>query len=190
MGFISPSALAASTRMATANSASAAAPEAPQARAGNKDRSPSGIGRVWGLIGSGGRPVPAKEIAGARAGNGQYPRIYRASSSTNAAGHASLRPFPPHGPFRAPTSLSPPGGRPFTPAIHPMKKTLIVLGAAVAAIRLAAAETREFSSTISDRAEPVAPGKFQPTWASLRQYEVPRWFRDAKFGIWAHWGPQ
>ena len=42
----------------------------------------------------------------------------------------------------------------------------------------------------SDRAEPVAPGKFQPTWASLRQYEVPRWFRDAKFGIWAHWGPQ
>ncbi|HEY6901877.1 MAG TPA: alpha-L-fucosidase, partial [Puia sp.] len=31
---------------------------------------------------------------------------------------------------------------------------------------------------------------FQPTWASLEKYRVPDWFRDAKFGIWAHWGPQ
>ena len=38
--------------------------------------------------------------------------------------------------------------------------------------------------------EPVAPGKFQPSWESLQQYEFPEWFRDAKFGIWAHWGPQ
>jgi len=39
--------------------------------------------------------------------------------------------------------------------------------------------------------EPVAKGKFQPTWESLAQYqEAPDWFRDAKFGIWAHWGPQ
>ncbi|SEV96149.1 alpha-L-fucosidase [Chitinophaga sp. YR573] len=33
-------------------------------------------------------------------------------------------------------------------------------------------------------------GPFQPTWDSLGQYQVPDWFRDAKFGIWAHWGPQ
>ena len=39
-------------------------------------------------------------------------------------------------------------------------------------------------------AEPMADGKFQPTWDSLQQYQVPEWFRDAKFGIWAHWGPQ
>ncbi|MGF7231374.1 alpha-L-fucosidase [Arachidicoccus sp.] len=32
--------------------------------------------------------------------------------------------------------------------------------------------------------------KFQPTWDSLSQYKVPDWFRDAKFGMWAHWGPQ
>jgi len=38
--------------------------------------------------------------------------------------------------------------------------------------------------------EPVASGKFEPSWESLKQYEVPEWFRDAKFGIWAHWGPQ
>ena len=33
-------------------------------------------------------------------------------------------------------------------------------------------------------------GDFEPTWESLRKYETPQWFRDAKFGIWAHWGPQ
>ena len=38
--------------------------------------------------------------------------------------------------------------------------------------------------------EPVAKGEFQPTWESLQQYKVPDWFRNAKFGIWAHWGPQ
>jgi len=37
---------------------------------------------------------------------------------------------------------------------------------------------------------PIAHGKFQPTDKSLQQYEYPSWFRDAKFGIWAHWGPQ
>ena len=37
----------------------------------------------------------------------------------------------------------------------------------------------------------VAPGPFQPSWESLAgAYQVPDWFRDAKFGIWAHWGPQ
>src|ERR1035438_8463124 len=37
---------------------------------------------------------------------------------------------------------------------------------------------------------PVAPGKFSGTMQSLTNYECPQWFRDAKFGIWAHWGPQ
>jgi alpha-L-fucosidase len=38
--------------------------------------------------------------------------------------------------------------------------------------------------------EPVTPGKFQPTWDSLHQYQCPDWFRNAKFGIWACFGPQ
>jgi alpha-L-fucosidase len=33
-------------------------------------------------------------------------------------------------------------------------------------------------------------GPFQATWDSLQQYECPDWYRDAKFGIWAHWSPQ
>jgi alpha-L-fucosidase len=33
-------------------------------------------------------------------------------------------------------------------------------------------------------------GPFSPTDESLKGYSCPDWFRDAKFGIWAHWGPQ
>lgn len=40
------------------------------------------------------------------------------------------------------------------------------------------------------RTEPMDQGVFKPTWESLQQYKVPEWFRNAKFGIWAHWGPQ
>jgi alpha-L-fucosidase len=31
---------------------------------------------------------------------------------------------------------------------------------------------------------------FEPTFESLTTFECPDWFRDAKFGIWSHWGPQ
>lgn len=34
------------------------------------------------------------------------------------------------------------------------------------------------------------PGPFEPTDASLARYACPAWFRDAKLGIWAVWGPQ
>jgi alpha-L-fucosidase len=44
------------------------------------------------------------------------------------------------------------------------------------------------NSAMKDKPSPV--GKFEPTWPSLAQYKVPEWFRNAKFGIWAHWGPQ
>jgi alpha-L-fucosidase len=36
----------------------------------------------------------------------------------------------------------------------------------------------------------IASGPFQGSRESLATYQVPQWFRDAKFGIWAHWGPQ
>jgi len=37
---------------------------------------------------------------------------------------------------------------------------------------------------------PIAKGPFVGTRDSLTNYAYPEWFRDAKFGIWAHWGPQ
>ena len=36
----------------------------------------------------------------------------------------------------------------------------------------------------------IEKGPFEPTWESLRQFQCPQWFQDAKFGIWSHWGPQ
>lgn len=36
----------------------------------------------------------------------------------------------------------------------------------------------------------VMTGSYKPEWSSLNQWECPEWFMDAKFGIWAHWGPQ
>ena len=31
-------------------------------------------------------------------------------------------------------------------------------------------------------------GPFRPDWESLQNYEVPEWYKDAKFGIFIHWG--
>jgi alpha-L-fucosidase len=48
--------------------------------------------------------------------------------------------------------------------------------------------TQEAPSPIANL--PMKEGKFKPADDSLKQYQYPEWFRDAKFGIWAHWGPQ
>lgn len=34
----------------------------------------------------------------------------------------------------------------------------------------------------------IPEGPFEPTWESLRNYKVPDWYQDAKFGIFIHWG--
>ncbi|UOE51047.1 alpha-L-fucosidase [Mucilaginibacter sp. SMC90] len=50
--------------------------------------------------------------------------------------------------------------------------------------------SKAFSALADNRAPRIADGPFKPDWESLKQYAVPDWFRDAKFGLWAHWGPQ
>jgi alpha-L-fucosidase len=53
------------------------------------------------------------------------------------------------------------------------------------------AQVDTLSVKISEAYEPMEKGRFQPTWESFEEnYKVPEWFRDAKFGMWAHWGPQ
>lgn len=39
---------------------------------------------------------------------------------------------------------------------------------------------------------PIVQGPFEPTWESINKNygKIPEWFREAKFGIWIHWGPQ
>ena len=36
----------------------------------------------------------------------------------------------------------------------------------------------------------ILSGPFKPSWDSLRTFECPQWYKDAKLGIWAHWGAQ
>lgn len=35
----------------------------------------------------------------------------------------------------------------------------------------------------------IATGPFDASWESLAGYKIPGWYRDAKFGIFVHWGP-
>jgi alpha-L-fucosidase len=58
---------------------------------------------------------------------------------------------------------------------------LAALLAALAASSLTAADKLELGA---------GDGPFQPAWESLKQYRCPDWFRDAKLGIWAVWGPE
>jgi len=37
--------------------------------------------------------------------------------------------------------------------------------------------------------QPAVAQNFEPNWDSLKQYRCPDWFRDAKLGIFLHWGP-
>ena len=34
----------------------------------------------------------------------------------------------------------------------------------------------------------IAQGPFDASWESLSDYQVPKWYADAKFGIFIHWG--
>jgi alpha-L-fucosidase len=64
------------------------------------------------------------------------------------------------------------------------REAIKLLAAAVPMLRTACAGARE--SAVPN----IASGPFQATRQSLQAYRVPDWFRDAKLGIWAHWGPQ
>lgn len=58
------------------------------------------------------------------------------------------------------------------------------------AVLLHKAFTSELLLNSVNSGETMADGIFKPTWHSLQQYQTPAWFRNAKFGIWAHWGAQ
>ncbi|MEI8289395.1 MAG: alpha-L-fucosidase [Verrucomicrobiota bacterium] len=65
--------------------------------------------------------------------------------------------------------------------LNTLKSTSLLLGLSLAA---AVAQNRSLNLP------PIAAGPFKADWNSLTNYQTPEWFRDAKFGIWAHWGPQ
>jgi alpha-L-fucosidase len=61
-----------------------------------------------------------------------------------------------------------------------IKQTALLAGAGLSAPWLSSCATKA-----------AAAGPFEPNWESLaKNYQCPEWFRDAKFGIWAHWSAQ
>jgi len=60
------------------------------------------------------------------------------------------------------------------------------LGAIAAAPSLILPRKSAAQETIPE----IAKGPFDGTFESLKAYKIPDWFLDAKFGMWAHWGPQ
>jgi alpha-L-fucosidase len=73
-----------------------------------------------------------------------------------------------------------------------MKRRTLIKAAITAIPAIAVGGTLGACNFLSrpEDGESVAPGPFKPEWKSLINYKVPEWFRDAKFGMWAHWGPQ
>ena len=75
---------------------------------------------------------------------------------------------------------------------HLFLTTLLVLAVcgSAAAQNRTADPNPDFKVIVNTSREAIAPGPWAPTVESLSDWECPEWFRDAKFGIWAHWGPQ
>ena len=69
-----------------------------------------------------------------------------------------------------------------------MKRTL--LSATLLLVALSISAQDNYRIPVSEQHEKMQTGKYQPNWESLETHQTPEWFRDAKFGIWAHWGPQ
>ena len=64
----------------------------------------------------------------------------------------------------------------------------LMLDSASAANSASAADSKTAAHRLKEIDAVVARGPFQPSWASLEGFEVPRWYLDGKFGIFIHWG--
>src|SRR5260370_33099989 len=66
-----------------------------------------------------------------------------------------------------------------------MKLTLALLLSAVAS----AQNYEQRIAAAMSRVDAVAEkGPFRANWGSLGAFQVPKWYQDAKFGIFIHWG--
>jgi alpha-L-fucosidase len=46
----------------------------------------------------------------------------------------------------------------------------------------------ERNRLLADAEKQANDGPFRPDWATLNNYQQPQWYKDAKFGIFIHWG--
>jgi alpha-L-fucosidase len=69
-------------------------------------------------------------------------------------------------------------------------KAILTLITSVLLLPLFGTAQQTYQVRLNGNQEITETGKFSPDWESLKQYQTPEWFKNAKFGIWAHWGPQ
>ena len=65
---------------------------------------------------------------------------------------------------------------------------LLVLWVGVACLWSASAEPVDVAAELAQIDAFNARGEWRASWASLSKYEIPEWFKDAKFGIYVHPG--
>ena len=76
---------------------------------------------------------------------------------------------------------SPRSGHWTTAVIFSMLLYSMIVYSAIAADKSVADVVKNVDSVI-------AQGPFSASWDSLEKYQVPKWYEDAKFGIFIHWG--
>src|SRR3989475_11782999 len=74
------------------------------------------------------------------------------------------------------------------PCRGPRFAALLALLLACCAFARAQSYQQRVDSSLCEVDAVVARGPFKSAWASIEHYEVPQWYRDAKFGIFIHWG--
>ena len=47
----------------------------------------------------------------------------------------------------------------------------------------------DIQANIASIRDTIAAGPYRSTWESLENIGIPKWYEDAKFGIFVHWGP-
>ena len=82
--------------------------------------------------------------------------------------------------LRCPPMMTNPGG-------WTMLTRAVLIVMSVLPLSVFAAETPK-AGAAGATTKPIAGKHYEPTWESLKQYTVPHWYMDAKFGIFIHWG--
>src|SRR5258708_16187898 len=59
---------------------------------------------------------------------------------------------------------------------------------ASASARKTMGRTTAFPANAAIQASNASPRRYQPNWTSLKQHTCPRWYEDAKLGIFIHYG--
>ena len=74
------------------------------------------------------------------------------------------------------------GARHWRPALALLALLMLVLSVS------AMSEDKKVEESVKNIESVVAMGPYRASWDSLEKFKVPKWYEDAKFGIFIHWG--